>query len=280
VADGVFQRRYNPLDISICVLRGSDGLLLVDTRSSPQQAEEVRSHLRELGDHPVVAVVNTHAHFDHTFGNQVFMGVPIYGHVRVPGHLEAYEVPMLASWVARGEEPVEEWAAVRITAPTVLVEQDLRLVVGERVVDLLHLGRGHTDNDLVLHLPDAAAWVVGDLVEESGPPMYGSGCFPLDWPGTCAALTDRLANADVVVPGHGSPVSRAFVQAQQNQLAAVAELITELHAAGVPEDQAREAGAGRWALPPEGLDPAINAGYAALGPRGHSGRSGRPEGTP
>lgn len=264
VADGVFQRRYNPLDISICVVRGREGLLLVDTRSSPRQGHEVLSHLHEFGGDPVVAVVNTHAHFDHTFGNQLFTGVPIYGHQQLPAHLTAYEAPMLAEWMASGEEPVEEWAEVEITPPTVLIGQELRIEVGDRPVDLLHLGRGHTDNDIVLHVPDASAWIVGDLVEESGPPMYGSGCFPLEWPGTCAALASRLGTADVVVPGHGKPVTRRFVEAQQAQLAGVAELITELHAAGVPAERARDAGSGRWPLPPEGLDLAIRAGYGAL----------------
>lgn len=140
----------------------------------------------------------------------------------------------------------------------------LRVEVGDRVVELLHLGRGRTDNDLVLHVPDAYAWIVGDLVEESGPPMYGSGCFPLEWPATCAALANRLGTADVVVPGHGRPVTRAFVQAQQGQLASVAGLLRELHAAGVPAEQVREAGAGRWALPAEGLDAAIDAAYVTL----------------
>ena len=202
-----------------------------------------------------------HAH--HTFGNQVFTGVPIYGHALVPAHLAAYETPMLARWVAEGEEPVEEWAEVQITAPTVLVGQEHRLIVGDRVVELLHLGRGHTDNDIVLRMPDASAWIVGDLVEESGPPMYGSGCFPLEWPGTVAAFTDRLGTGDVVVPGHGKPVDREFVQAQQADLAGVADLITELHAAGVPADAAVAAGSGRWPLPPEGLAAAIAAAYAA-----------------
>ena len=74
----------------------------------------------------------------------------------------------------------------------------------------------------------------------------------------------------------GSPVSRAFVQAQQAQLAAVADLVAELHAAGVPEDHPREAGAGRWALPPEGLGPAIREAYATLGPPSLAGRSRQP----
>ena len=264
VADGVFQRRYDPLDISICVVRGRGGLLVVDTRSSPRQGEEIREHLRELGADPVVAVVNTHAHFDHTFGNQVFTDVPIYGHDLLPAHLKAYETPMLAAWVAEGLEPVEEWAAVQITVPTVLVGGEHHLTVGDRVVTLRHLGRGHTDNDLVLHVPDASTWIVGDLVEESGPPMYGSGCFPLEWPATVAALASTVGPDDVVVPGHGSPVDRSFVEAQQVQLAGVADLLRELHAAGVPVERAGEAGAGRWPLPPEGLEPAISAAYEAL----------------
>jgi hypothetical protein len=105
VADGVFQRRHEPLDISICVVRGRGGLLLVD-RSSPPQGEEIREHVRELSADPVVAVVNTHTGFDHTFGNQVFADVPICGHDLAPVHLEAYETPMRAAWVAEGIEPL------------------------------------------------------------------------------------------------------------------------------------------------------------------------------
>jgi glyoxylase-like metal-dependent hydrolase (beta-lactamase superfamily II) len=265
VADGVFQRRYDPLDISICVVRGADGLLLVDTRSSPRQADEIRADLRELGDAPVLAVVNTHAHFDHTFGNQRFTAAPLYGHRLVPDHLEAFERHLLAAWVALGDEAAQEWAEVRITPPSVLVGDGHRLDVGGRSVDLLHLGRGHTDNDLVVHVPDAGAWLVGDLVEESGPPMYGSGCFPLEWPETNLALVERVGAADVVVPGHGKPVTRDFVTEQQAQIEAVAGLIRELHRTGVPEAQAVAAGGGRWALPPEGLTTAIAQGYAQLG---------------
>lgn len=264
VADGVFQRRYEPWDVNVCVVRGSDGLLVVDTRASARQADQVRAHLRELGPRRVAGVVNTHAHFDHTFGNQRFTDVPIYGHERVPAHVDAYERPMLADWVATREEPVDEWAEVVITPPTVLVGDEHRILLGDRGVELLHLGRGHTDNDIVVHVPDASVWLVGDLVEESGPPMYGSGCFPLEWPTTCAALAGRLSSTDLVVPGHGTAVDRDFVVEQQGRLAEVADLVRELHGAGVPVGQARSEGGTRWALEQDGLDQAIAAGYAAL----------------
>jgi glyoxylase-like metal-dependent hydrolase (beta-lactamase superfamily II) len=269
VAAGVFHRRYNPLDVSVCVIRGSDGLAVVDTRSSPRQADEIRADLRELGSHPVRWVVNTHAHYDHSFGNQRFgpgsdLNAPIYGHVRVPAHLERYERPRLADWIARGEEPAAEWREVVITPPTDLIGDRHVLDLGDRSVDLLHLGRGHTDNDLLLHVTGASAWLAGDVVEESGPPMYGSGCFPLEWPETITRLLALLGDGDVLVPGHGRPVGRAFVRAQQAQLAGVADLIRELHTGGVPASEAVKAGGPRWPLPADGLAPAVEAGYAQL----------------
>ncbi len=269
VADGVYQGRYQPLDVSVCVVRGADGLLVVDTRSSPREADEIIDDLRALGPGLVRWVVNTHAHYDHAFGNQRFgpgsrVDVPIYGHQRVPAHLDEYERPMLARWLADRVEPLADWQQVVITPPTVLVGDHMSLDLGDRAVDLFHLGRGHTDNDLVLHVPDAATWLVGDLVEESGPPMYGSGSFPLEWPGTVAVLRLTVEPGATFVPGHGSPVDEAFVARQNAALQRVARLITELHAAGVPVDEAVAAGGDRWPFPTEGLHRAVEDGYRQL----------------
>jgi glyoxylase-like metal-dependent hydrolase (beta-lactamase superfamily II) len=174
VADDVFRRRYEPYDVSACVVRGGAGLLVVDSRASHRQADELRADLREFGPLTVVALVNTHAFGNARFGPGSDLTVPIYAHRLVPAHLDAYERPMLAEWVARGEEPVDEWREVVITPPTVLVDEGASLDLGDRTVAMRHLGRGHTDNDLLVHVPDASAWLVGDVLEESGPPMYGS----------------------------------------------------------------------------------------------------------
>ena len=274
VAAGVFRRRYQPLDVNVCVVRGGDGLLVVDTRSSRREADEIRTDLRELGAAPVRWVVNTHAHFDHTFGNHRFgpgsaVGATIYGHMLVPAHLVEYEVPMLADWVERGLEPVDDWRAVVVTPPDVLVGARTSLDLGDREVELVHLGRGHTDNDLFVHVPDADTWLVGDVLEQSGPPMYGSGCFPLDWPETVDALLGQMdagpaGGRTVLVPGHGAPVDAAFARAQGSDLRAVADLIRSLHAAGVPAAQALAEGGDRWALPAEGLSVAVAQGYRHL----------------
>ena len=268
VADGVLQRRYQPWDVNVCVVRGDDGLLVVDTRATPRQGEQLRADLRELGDRPVRWVVNTHAHFDHTFGNQAFsrgdVGPDLYGHALVPAHLERYERPMLARWLAEGEEPADELREVRLTPPTVLVTDRHTLDVGGRAVELLHLGRGHTDNDLLLHVPSAGVWLVGDVVEQSGPPLYGTGSFPLEWPDTARALAHQLGEGDVVVPGHGTPVDNGFVRRQAEQLQRVADLLVGLHASGVPVESAYDAGGDAWPFPRAALGTAAEEAYRAL----------------
>jgi len=269
VADGVFQARYDPLDVSVCVVRGSDGLLLVDTRSSHREADQIRDDLRAFGAAPVRWVVNTHAHFDHCFGNHRFgpgsdVGAPIYGHERMPAHLIEYGAPKLAAMIAAATRPADELREIVLTGPNELVGAAAVLDLGDRGVELLHLGRGHTDNDLLVHVEDQATWLVGDLLEESGPPMYGSGCFPLEWPGTIAALLRRLVDGAVLVPGHGAPVGVGFAAEQHGDLSVVAGLLRELHAAGVGVEDAISAGKDRWPFPPDGLATAAAQGYAQL----------------
>ena len=273
VAADVFRRRYQPHDVSVCVVRSAGGLLVCDTRCSHRQADEIRADLAALGTLPVRWVVNTHAHFDHTFGNARFgpdsdLGAPIYAHERVPAHLDTYERPMLAKLIAAGEEPVGEWREIVITPPTVLVGEAMTLDLGATTAELLHLGRGHTDNDLLVHLPASGVWFVGDLVEESGPPVYGSGSFPLDWPRTIGQLRAELHDGDVLVPGHGAVVDAAFLAGQHEQLVAAAALVVELHAAGVPAERAEAEAGDRWpfpeGLPGCGLAAAVRDGYAQL----------------
>ena len=282
VGDAVYQRRYGSIDVSVCVVRGNDGLLIVDTRSSHREANEIRDDLSEFGATPVKWVMNTHAHFDHCFGNHRFgpnsdIGAPIYGHQLMPKHLDNYEKDLLAEWIDKGAGAgAEEWLVesvgtpeslreIIITPPTELVADRALLDLGDRCVEMLYLGRGHTDNDLLLHVPDAETWLVGDLLEESGPPMYGSGCFPFDWPQTIASLRERVTVGATLVPGHGAPVGPEFAATQHRELESIATLIRELHDNGVPALKAVAEGGDRWPYPPEMLDAAVAEGYRQLG---------------
>jgi glyoxylase-like metal-dependent hydrolase (beta-lactamase superfamily II) len=262
-------RAYEHLDINICVVRDDQDLLLVDSRASSAEAVELAADLKVFGPARVVALINTHAHFDHTFGNQQFgpgsaMNVPIFGHHLLPAHLEQYERPRLAAWHAgTGNEPDRDWRQVRITPPTNLVNMRTLLPIGERTVELCPMGPGHTDNDLVVHVADVSTWIVGDVVEASGPPMYGSGCYPLGLPEQLEALLAEINENDVVVPGHGPVVDRSFVVSQLADVTRLAEQLRQAHQSGTTVEEAL-LDRRRWPFPVEGLELAVRRAYATL----------------
>lgn len=269
VARGVHQRRGGPFDLSVVVVEGDHGLLVVDSGADPDEGEEILADLRTRFDRPVVALVNTHAHFDHTFGNQAFgpgsvTDAAIHGHAGIARHFERYEGPRLAAWRANpAREPGRRWSDVRLVPPTHPVDEATTLDLGGRVVELRPQPRAHTDTDLVVLLPVERVWIVGDLVEESGPPMYGSGCFPLDWPRVLESLVAELRQGDLVVPGHGRVVDRAFVARQAAELATIAERFVAAHHAGLGAAEALAAH-DRWPVPVDGLVEAVERAYAAL----------------
>jgi glyoxylase-like metal-dependent hydrolase (beta-lactamase superfamily II) len=259
VGERCFRRRYSDFDVTVGVIVGADGTVVVDTRASVAQGVRLRDDLRELGVEDPTAVVNTHGHFDHCFGNAAFAGCPRWGHASLPGYLAGTAREMLAR-----EFPV--WARTvagdLLLAPDEPVRDREILDLGDRTVELRHLGRGHTDGDLVAWVPDAGCVFAGDLVEESGPPAYGADAFPLEWPDTLGALLAAVP-ADVVVPGHGEPVGRGFVDAQREEIAQVAAGIRGAHAAGASVEEAL---AGDWPYDPAVLGHAVRRGYAQLNP--------------
>lgn len=272
VADRVYQRRYDPLDISVCLVVADDGVLLVDTRCNPREGREIRDDVAAFTPLPVRWVVNTHAHYDHTFGNQVFTDAEIFGHHLIPRHFDDYERGRLEAWAADpAASPQYDWRDVVLTPPTVAVSAARDLELGGRIVRLHPLAPGHTDTDLVVEVPDAGAWLVGDVVEQSGPPMYGSGSFPLDWPDVVHELSHLVGEGDVVIPGHGTAVDRAFLVEQAGVLRVVADGIRQAFDRSEPIESASERVASSSRLPVEIIESAVLRGYTLLsgggGPR-------------
>lgn len=234
VADRVYVRRHESMDLNVTVVVGAGACLVVDTQASEKQGRDLAEAIRTVTPHPWV-VVNTHFHFDHTFGNAVFRPAEIWGHRRCAEALVTDGETMRDRIAGLHREHAtgmaEEIAASRIDPPDQLVDDLATLTVGGRPVQLRHLGRGHTDNDLVLTVPDVDLLIAGDLVEEGAPPQFGS-AYPLDWPGTLDALAGLVTGA--VVPGHGAVVDRDFVLAQRAEHATLVARAREGHAAGRP----------------------------------------------
>ena len=63
--------RHSWFDVNVTVVGSARGLVVVDTHASERAMQDVLDALRRVSRDAVVGVVNTHAHFDHTFGNAV-----------------------------------------------------------------------------------------------------------------------------------------------------------------------------------------------------------------
>ena len=228
IADRVFVRRYAFYDQNIGVVLGGDGVLLIDTRVSHRQAGEIRGDLRSLTALPVTVVVNTHGHSDHAFGNHPFRPAPIWGHARCVVMIEATGDRQRTGLAAVMPELADELAEVVLDPPDRTFDESATVEIepGGRTVELRYLGRGHTDNDIVVMVPDANVLFAGDLLENDATPYFGDG-FPVDWPVTAERLVELATG--VVVPGHGSLGDRGFAVRQMTEFRAVAELARLVH---------------------------------------------------
>ena len=235
VGDRVWIRRYEPLDQTIGVVGGAGGLVVIDTRATYPMADELR---KEVGQLPgqLSAVVNTHYHWDHTFGNARFLPSPIWGHVRCAAMLTDQGEEMRRRVIeAFGAAHAAAFEEVVLTPPTELVTEEASIDLGDRQLNLRYLGRGHTDNDLVVNVADAGVLFAGDLLENGEAPGF-TDSYPIAWADTgrrLMGLVDRVA-----VPGHGDPFDVHEAAEQVEQLGSLAELGRDAASGAIGLDEA------------------------------------------
>ena len=250
------------------VIINDDHVMLVDTSVSPAAARGLVEAIKSLTDKPIRYVFNTHYHFDHAHGNQIFGDdVEIIGHefVRqmlmtdvldqrtnrsftegIPAQIEQMKTHLGQTTDAAERQRMEmqlriqeaHWAAIQETRPTppnVTYSDRMSLVEGGREVQLHFPGRGHTGGDTLVFLPQERIVFTGDFfVGRPGAgslPYMGDG-FVEEWPASLDRL--RALDFDIMVPGHGLPFrEREQIDHLQGYLRDLNRQVTSLHAEGV-----------------------------------------------
>lgn len=227
LAPQTFVRRDSETGTSAAVIVGPDGVVVVDAGGDLHEAERILADVDRRTGAPIRALVLTHAHWDHTFGAAAFVdrGIRVTGHARIADHYARYEAPRLAAWAADpASEPDREWTGVRLVVPDHVIRERAALEVIDREIELVPLRHGHTDTDIVVRIPDVDVIVAGDVIEQSGAPMFGSGGAPLGWPQEVRDLVDLAGPDTRFVPGHGEVVDRRFVTEQADAIGAAVEV--------------------------------------------------------
>jgi glyoxylase-like metal-dependent hydrolase (beta-lactamase superfamily II) len=211
---GVYVAVAEPESVNLGLIVGTHRTLLIDTGSSPEQGREIRDSVSAVTDRPLAAVVVTHWHYDHAFGLAAFGDVPCIAHESVHSRLSSAEATADARRL--GVESSD------LAGPTQEIAVATAIDLGDRRVEIAHLGRGHTDGDLVIVVPDADVLFAGDLIESAGQPSFGPDSAPDEWPATVDAVIGLMTATTLAVPGHGEPVNREFVFEQRGWIAAKA----------------------------------------------------------
>lgn len=246
IADGVYLYRtapYGPvgLDGNAVAIVTTQGVVMFDSNGTPSAAEAILADLVTVTDQPVRFVVNSHWHWDHWYGTEVyrrrFPEVRVVAHEKtrqmmlgpalefnrpgleedLPDFIASLEaraarddsptppgpsVGALRDTIAQARSFLDEKRGVTHIFPDVTFTDQLSIHLGGREIQILNYGRGVTPGDAFIYLPADRVLITGDLLVN--PVSFALSCYPTEW----LSVLDRLDALDVVtiVPGHGEPL--------------------------------------------------------------------------
>jgi len=237
MADGVYAALSKPvykINCNAAIILLDDSVLVVDTHSKPSAARELIAEIKKLTDKPVRYVVNTHFHWDHYQGNQAYpsswpagveiissemtrfniekRGIPRVKHeiTTMPKQIEDLKAQLakatdakqkaeIQSNIAQAEDYLSELKTMQFTLPTMTFDRSLIIRRKSRTVQILYLGRAHTDGDVFVYLPREKILITGDSLHGATPYMGDS--YPYEWIQTLD--TAEKLDFDQSLGGHG-----------------------------------------------------------------------------
>ena len=251
------------------IFEGDRDVLVVDSHVSPGGAWALREELKSVTSKPIRYVVNSHYHFDHSHGNQIYgPDVQIIGHEfaremilagksqdsrarqffvgAVPGQIEALkkriaeaadaaEKTRLETQLAVQQNHLEGTNAVTPTPPNVTLNDRLTLHLGGREIRIMFMGRGHTAGDVIVYLPKERLIATGDLLVEGT--AYSGDAYIPEWIDTLEKV--KALDFETVLPGHGAAFKgKAKIDHFQAYLRTLWSEAKRMHDAGVPKEEA------------------------------------------
>ena len=301
VANGVYLAQTTaPLfNSNALVIVNEEDAVVVDSHLTPAKARDLVASIKSVTTKPITTLINSHFHWDHAHGNQVFDdGVQIIGHeytrMKLAGtpleetqyviatagnkatlariremltNASEEDRPEIQKWFDLYSQQAEDWKEIAPIPPDTTLNDRMTLFRGSREIQIHFFGRAHTGGDITVYLPAEKLAFTGDMMLQ-GPSFLGDG-YVDEWVETLENLKGLAF--ETIVPGHGNPFTdRDLIGHVQAYYADLWEKVAAMHEQGIPvADAARDVDmtnhASTLGIRRKGVDPqAVGRIYARL----------------
>lgn len=233
---------------NVAFLVTEEGVLVIDAKTYPYQAEELLAKIKEITDKPIKYLIFTHYHADHTWGAQSLPAAKVtVSHINTRKNMEKFGLPQIEEYttkifpqqikeleqkiekleaekspkleeaekeLAQTKKQFEEFKQLKLVLPDLTFKKKAVMHICCQKVKLLYMGNGHTDGDTIVYFPDEKAIHMGDLLFIDMIPYIDrdAGSNTENW----IKILNKVAEMDVekVIPGHGEITDNKGLLAQ------------------------------------------------------------------
>jgi len=211
VTDDVYMLKGSGGNIGVMV--GDDGVIMVDDQYAPL-ADKIKAAISKISDKSITYVINTHWHFDHAGGNEVFGadGSIIIAHNNVRTRLSSDQ------FMAHSNREVP--ASPEAAWPIVTFSEDLTYHFNNEEILIHHSPPAHTDGDAVVYFKKANVIHMGDTYVRYGYPFVdiSAGGSVVGMIANLNKVIGMINKDTKVIPGHGELASRSDMMAFRDRL--------------------------------------------------------------
>lgn len=251
---------------TMLALNSEKGIVVVDTGTTTTLTRGYRAKIEEIfGRDDFIYVINTHYHYDHTVGNQVFPEATVVGHELTRSRLLEWYAD-LDTFVDRQRTRVEGWQTAaadldpgderlarlqdiefsydqmcndlesdfELHPPTVTFADHMNLELGDLTIHLYAYGTGsHTGDDILVHVPEIGVLATGDLFHHDYIRFISRLEPGIDIDHKVEVLDTILADEGLehIVPVHSRVMSRSELVARRDYMAGMwkgARILSEM----------------------------------------------------
>ncbi|ODN43394.1 MBL fold metallo-hydrolase [Piscirickettsia litoralis] len=204
LAEGVYSYTAEG-DPNAGVIIADDSVMVIDPLATPVQAQKLIQEIRKVTDKPIKHLVLSHYHAVRVLGASAYQADNIIASQATFDLIQERGEQDFKSELQRFPRLFDQVETVPgLTWPTLVFDKKITLHLGRHQINIIQIGRGHTQGDTIVHLINDNIIFSGDLVEMGATPYCGD-AYIQEWPQTLDKIKELKPKQ--LIPGRGDALT-------------------------------------------------------------------------